>query len=41
MPLWLVPAVAAATFAPLVAFELLRPLRPGPSRRRAASSATW
>lgn len=28
MPLWLVPAVAAATFVPLVAFELLRPLRP-------------
>ena len=28
MPLWLLPAVAAATFVPLVAFELLRPLRP-------------
>ena len=28
MPLWLVPAVAAATFLPLVAFESLRPLRP-------------
>ena len=28
MPVWLVPAVAAATFVPLFAFELLRPLRP-------------
>jgi sterol desaturase/sphingolipid hydroxylase (fatty acid hydroxylase superfamily) len=28
VPWWLAPALTAATFAPLLAFELLRPLRP-------------
>jgi sterol desaturase/sphingolipid hydroxylase (fatty acid hydroxylase superfamily) len=41
MPMWVGPAVVAATFLPLLAFELLRPLRPEvePKMRRLARNA--
>jgi sterol desaturase/sphingolipid hydroxylase (fatty acid hydroxylase superfamily) len=41
MPLWVAPAVAAATFLPLLVFESLRPLRPEtePKGRRMARNA--
>ena len=41
MPLWVAPLVVAATFLPLLAFELLRPLRPAvePKGRRLLRNA--